>query len=407
MSVLNLRINFKESIYWLCGFLIAFPLFSTTHAYHTWLGMEYWNKPILAMLLMAFILCFLLKKVERKISVGALVYASLYLLFLMSTEIPIRAYDSATYPIRYLIIISPLAFILLNKEIIKKTYLALYYIFLFIALLSLINLSLYAAGIIKPSARIWVEHAEFYRSGFDIFPFAPVLANQYIESFVNFYRNNGWYYEPGHFAIHLALILALQPKPFNGIKNLIYVFTIITTLSGSGLAMLAMLYVFHNYKSLGYQLLLLMLVLCLVFLYYINNDFSLIVDKFVLEKFVGTETLDNRRRFDGPSLFEIPFEQLLIGFGRIYIDIHNWQLSDFTSHIYRFGLLSFIFYISSISLLLIYAIKSHYKLFSIMLCFVVFIYLHRFFLAFRTETFYLIWIAYVFSHQFNDFKSDR
>lgn len=405
MNLLQTKISVNSFLAGICGFLIAFPLFTTTRAYHTWGGMETWNKPIIAMLFLAFSLAFLFKKIGKKVTYATLVYAALYILFLLSTEVPFRYYDTAAYPLKYLIIISPLIFIFLDKEIIRKTYSVLYYIFLFLCILSLLNLVLYSLGLIKPSTKIFVDNAEFYASGFDIYPFGPVLANQYVDSFISFYRNNGWYFEPGHFAIHLALILALQAKPFSGYKNLIFVFTIITTLSGSGLAMLALLYIVHNYKNVGYQLILFIIIFILAFTYTVSNDLAEIIDKFVLEKFVGSDTLDNRRVFYGPSLFDIPTSNLLMGFGETYTDVHNWQLSDFTSHIYRYGLLSFLFYAATFFGLLSYALKKHYKIFAIILFFVLFVYAHRYFLAMRTEIFYLIWIGFVFSSQYKDFKS--
>lgn len=394
---MKLKINRSNLLFSLLAIALSLAILFTLRPYFTWENEGAWGRLTVLIIVLCFTVIAYMRLFKRVIDDFSILFILFYSFFVISTEVPFRQHDSSLSLGVLIVTLTPFLLVFARKELTEKLYKYLYWLFVLICTLSLLNLALYSFGLASPYKRVFLERATFYTSGFDYYTLAPVLSNQYIDLGIKLYRNNGWFYEPGHFACYIALMLVLQKNPFKGVANKTMLLALLSTLSGVGFLFLALLILFHTVKRPRYLLTFSIIIIILFFFIQFSDELSFIFEKFVLSKFAGAETLDHRRNFNGPGLFELPISALLIGYGGEYINSNNWQLSDFTHHIYSYGLLSFIPYGFFISTFFIYGLKNKKYNFLYFLLFFIIIYAHRHFIAFRVLPMSLIYVAYVVS----------
>lgn len=397
--VLKFKFPKEKAVHHVLSLMLALALFFTIRPYPVWEHEITWGHLSVVLISTVYIAVFTLGLYRKVIDTFSLSFLFFFVLLLISTEIPFRPYDSAMSLGTLIITLAPAIMFLAKEQLARTTYHYIYYIFVFICIASLLNYVLYSIGVISPLKRVFLDKATFYTSGFDYYTLAPVLAGQYIDIGLHIYRNNGWFYEPGHFACYLAFVLALQEKPFEGLANRIIVLTMLSTLSGVAFLFLTLFYAFHSLKNLSLKLLFFVIAF-LVFVFAlveVNAEMSYLMDKYVFTKFAGGDTLDNRRNFYGPGVLELPRDKLLFGYGGKYIGTNNWQVSDFTNHIYSYGLPAFLFFVASVFAFLVMSIKKGWSALTLLLIVFLLVYAHRYFIAFRTFAMVFFCFAYALS----------
>lgn len=152
---------------------------------------------------------------------------------------------------------------------------------------------------------------------------------------VSVYRSVGWFMEPGHFGIYLALALAMMDKPFSKLKSWPLLISLLVTFSAASYVALIMIIVF-KYKGAVYRVLLPAGVALVVLGYMLSGGVKEVIDERFLYKLSQEEgTLEARARFDGSELNLST--KTLVGFGSTYLSEKGWILSDYRGVVYKYG----------------------------------------------------------------------
>lgn len=379
------------------AFILALALLFTIRPYFTWGNEASWGRASVLLIALVVMGVFVLGLYKKKVGLFAILFSFFFMLFIVTTEMPVRAFDRVSSLGTLVIALVPVLLFFLKDEFSRSLYKFIYFFFVIICVFSLANLLLYSFSLVSPFKNVFLEAASFYVSGFDYYSFAPVLASQYIDIGFKFYRNNGWFYEPGHFACYLAFVLAIQDKPFKGAGNLVILITMLSTLSGAAFLLIGIIYAIHHNVKVRTFVLAFLVFFGLLFLYGYSNDFSLLVGEYVFSKFVGAETLSNRQNFHGLRLSEVPISKFVFGYGGEYINVNGWQVSDFTHHIYAYGFISFLCFVAfMVGTAIVFSRNTKKALFVFIVVFMA-VYAHRHFISLRAFSLCFICIAYVFS----------
>lgn len=319
----------------------------------------------------------------------------IYSAFCIFTYIPFRQHDELGFS--FLIPLFSAFILLYKRDIAEQSLKVITNIFFIISLLSLVNIILYATGLNAPITTVTIPGRVF--DTYDVFFGTVVIPTQYFKIFgAEIFRNHGWFQEPGHFAIYLSFILALQKNPFNGIKNKIMLVALFSTFSASGFLMLFIIAIFKINLTTRYFIYFTVSIIStsLLYILYLNNvEFQKFINYWFLRKFEASEGIIASRRSESVSQFLFSYEISVLGYGSEFLKNQGIIFSDYMAHIYKHGLLSILFLFSFWSYLFLISIKTINKKLTVIVLLSILTFLHRSFMVTSPIFVFFIWLTLV------------
>lgn len=330
-----------------------------------------------------------------------------YLLFCVFTYIPFRQHDSLDFS--FLIPMFSVFILLYDKKVASKSFDIITNIFFLISFTSLACIVLYGAGLASPVTTVIVPGRVF--DTYDVFLGTVVIPTQYFEiSGFKLFRNHGWFQEPGHFAVYLSFILALQRNMFSGFKNKVMLLAMLTTFSAAGFLMLFVITALRLRANIKFVVASIVVLAFLTIAYSMimsNEELRAFVEHWFLRKFeTGDSVIASRRSgYIDTSMLnnDIAF---IFGYGADFLKNQGIILSDYMAHIYKYGIVSFFFILAFWSCFLFIALRNKNTTLLIVAFLFLLTFLHRSFMVVGPIFIFFAWIALFDNKQYLILKTE-
>lgn len=319
----------------------------------------------------------------------------LYSIFCIFTFIPLRQHDSLD--LSFLIPLASIFILLYNRDVADKALKIITNIFFIISLASLVSIVLYALSMVTAITTVTVPGRVF--DTYDVFYGTVVIPTQYFEIFgLKVFRNHGWFQEPGHFAVYLSFVLALQKNVFSGIKNRVMLLALFSTFSAAGFLMFFVVVLFNLRLSTKLLIVLVVttVVIFITYTMYLNNiEFQNFVDYWFLRKLEGGNdgiVAGRRAGYVDESLFNNDL-LVIFGYGSEFLKNQGVILSDYMAHVYKYGLISIFPLLVLWSYLFYISFKTKDNSLKVVVLLSLLTFLHRSFMTVQPIFIFFTWLA--------------
>lgn len=350
MFIKNGNVNNNLMMYvWLSLYYVYFVL--SMSPWFSWSDEVKFLNYFLSIFIFLFTLVLLLGK-HRYNKDDLNIFALLFILIIW-TFLPIRENDSLKITI--ILQLSIISFIL-QSNVVKFKVIRLFYNYYSAANILFIFLwVLYFLGV--PSPDIIIANGDRDNSNFYYkFYYGVVFLNSQTVNVgsLDFFRNHGFFEEPGHLGIFNLLFLCVFRNKTSELKYKICVLSTVLTFSLPALVGLGVLLISSKAIKLKTKLSFILIVVSFIFIF--SQQLLAIYSSTIGYKLERGNTIQevlDSRTMDLNRLPDARVVDVIIGFGREVFVKHNIVVGDYRSILYKYGLLYYVFL-----LLIIYYIGS-------------------------------------------------
>ncbi|WP_180161469.1 hypothetical protein [Acinetobacter sp. YH12040] len=345
--------------------LLSVTLLCFAKPFFTWFNAYVIVVPVLVLLLFAIFNNFL---IIRKLDLNFIIlFVLLALIF-----IPFREFDIFSLYNLVLVFLVFLVF-LMDGEVVYKAANNFINIMAAISIFTIISYVFLTFNI--PFPHIYINNEARTDRAFIYFSAVFLDSQAFNVGGLNIYRANGWFQEPGHFGIYLAMALILMEKTFTSFKGKIITIALFLTFSSSAYILYFLILFLKNLKSTKIVIpIILIFISCLSYLYipFITS----LMDNLFFYKFQTDSVLEDRSR-GGDYLGEISLSNYFWGKGFEFLSLNDILISDYRRFIVSSGFISLFFLFIFFMLICFNAIKNKNTILLCTLLTVFVIFLHR------------------------------
>ncbi|WOE41672.1 hypothetical protein [Acinetobacter chinensis] len=345
--------------------LLSFTMLCFTKPFFTWFNAYITIIPIFILLLYVLLNNYL---VYRRLDLNF----AILLIVVISVFFPFREFDKfSLYNIILIFLIILVS--LIDKSVISKALDSFTDIMFFISIFTIFSYIFLMLNV--PFPHFYINNEARMDRSF-IYLLAVFLDSQsFSVGGINIYRANGWFQEPGHFGIYLAMALILVKETFTSLKGKVITLALILTFSSSAYILYFLILILKNFNL--NKIIFPISFIFLGFLAYLNIPFiTSLMDNLFFYKFQTDSILEDRSR-GSDYLGEINLSNYFWGRGFEYLSLNEILVSDYRRFIVSSGYISLIFLFIFFIVLFLDAVK---KKNTILLCAVIsifIIFMHR------------------------------
>lgn len=307
-----------------------------------------------------------------------------FLLLIVYIFLPFRLYDIFSF-YDLIFIFSCFIFLSIDKELILKIIDKYILLMCIISFLTIVSSLLFLLNFPFPAIQIGNENR---LESVYLYYFSVYLDSQ-ILSFggVSLYRANGWFQEPGHFAVYLSVALVFIKNIFSSVKGKIIVLALLITFSATAYFLLFTILIFRYLNIKNFMYLTLFLI---IFAGIYNIPFMQdLIDNLIISKFDTESVLDDRTK--GLSFLDLSnLNMYFYGMGKGFLDFYEIHISDFRKFIVTSGYIGLIFLFLFYLLFLFKSIFYKNKIVNLMLLILLIVFIHRSWMFYQG----FIWILF-------------